>query len=60
MTKNVAWKASVPGHGWSSPIAVFDAQTGHQIHRARVGGPGNTFSASPWTYGGKVFCLHIR
>lgn len=38
-------------------LAVFDAATGRRIFQARVGGAGNTFSASPWTCGGKVFLL---
>ena len=38
-------------------MAVFDAKSGREIYKARVGGVGNTFSASPWAYAGKVFCL---
>jgi outer membrane protein assembly factor BamB len=38
-------------------MQVFDAKTGREIYKARVGGVGNTFSASPWAYGGKIFCL---
>jgi outer membrane protein assembly factor BamB len=38
-------------------LQVFDAKTGREIYKARVGGVGNTFSASPWAYGGKLFCL---
>ena len=38
-------------------LQVFDAKTGKEIYKARVGGVGNTFSASPWAYGGKVFFL---
>ena len=38
-------------------LQVFDARSGREIYKARVGGVGNTFSASPWTYGGKVFFL---
>jgi outer membrane protein assembly factor BamB len=37
--------------------AVFDAKSGREIYKARVGGVGNTFSASPWAHAGKVFCL---
>ena len=41
-----------------SPVAPgFTAKSGREIYKARVGGVGNTFSASPWTYGGKIFCL---
>jgi outer membrane protein assembly factor BamB len=38
-------------------VQVFDAKTGREIYKARVGGVGNTFSASPWACGGKVFFL---
>jgi len=38
-------------------LQVFDAKTGKEIYKARVGGVGNTFSASPWVYAGKVFFL---
>ena len=30
---------------------------GERLYRARVGGGGHTFSASPWAYGGNVFFL---
>lgn len=54
-TTNVVWKANVPGRGWSSPIVWGDQV---RIYQARVGGaPGHTFSASPWTYGGRIFCM---
>ena len=38
-------------------LQVFDARTGREIYKARVGGVGNTFSASPWAAGGKIFFL---
>ena len=38
-------------------LQVFDAKTGKEIYKARVGGVGNTFSASPWAVGGKIFFL---
>jgi outer membrane protein assembly factor BamB len=38
-------------------MQVFDVKTGREIYKARVGGVGNTFSASPWAYAGKIFCL---
>ncbi len=68
----MAWFQPRAGAYTSSPLAfggrvyvandngvlqVFDARTGREIYKARVGGVGNTFSASPWTYGGKVFFL---
>jgi outer membrane protein assembly factor BamB len=38
-------------------LQVFDAATGRELYKARVGGVGNTFSASPWAYGNQVFFL---
>ena len=38
-------------------LQVFDGKTGREIYKARVGGVGNTFSASPWAVGGKVYFL---
>ena len=38
-------------------LQVFDAKTGREIYKARVGGVGNTFSASPWACGGKIYFL---
>jgi outer membrane protein assembly factor BamB len=38
-------------------LQVFDTRTGKELYKARVGGVGNTFSASPFSYGGKVFFL---
>jgi outer membrane protein assembly factor BamB len=38
-------------------LQVFDARTGREIYKARVGGVGNTFSASPWACGGKIYFL---
>jgi outer membrane protein assembly factor BamB len=38
-------------------LQTFDAKTGKELYKARVGGVGNTFSASPFSYGGKVFFL---
>ena len=38
-------------------LQVFDAKTGREIYKARVGGVGNTFSASPWACGGKIYLL---
>jgi hypothetical protein len=38
-------------------VTVFDARTGERVYRARPGGGGFTFSASPWAYDGKVFFL---
>ncbi|HYN09538.1 MAG TPA: PQQ-binding-like beta-propeller repeat protein [Vicinamibacterales bacterium] len=38
-------------------LLVLDAKTGAEIYKARVGGVGNTFSASPWAVDGKVFFL---
>lgn len=38
-------------------LQVFEAKTGREIYKARVGGVGNTFSASPWACGGKIYFL---
>jgi hypothetical protein len=38
-------------------LLVLDAVTGKEVYKARVGGIGNTFSASPWAVDGKVFFL---
>lgn len=38
-------------------LTVFDAATGKEIYKARAGGSGNTFSASPWASDGKVYLL---
>jgi len=52
-TKNVVWKVSVPGLGWSSPVIVdgkvfvascVNAKTGEQYWTERLG---NNYSASP-------------
>jgi outer membrane protein assembly factor BamB len=68
----VAWYQPRAGAYTSSPLAfggrvyvvndngvlqVFDGRTGREIYKARVGGVGNTFSASPWTAGGRIFFL---
>ena len=36
-------------------LTVSDAKTGKEIYKARAGGSGNTFSASPWAADGKVY-----
>ena len=38
-------------------LTVFDAATGKEVYKARAGGAGNTFSASPWAANGKVYLL---
>lgn len=38
-------------------LTVFDAKTGKEIYKARAGGAGNTFSASPWAADGKIYLL---
>lgn len=38
-------------------LQVYESQSGREIYKVRVGGVGNTFSASPWVYGGKIFFL---
>jgi outer membrane protein assembly factor BamB len=38
-------------------LTVFDAKTGKEIYKARAGGSGNTFSASPWAADGRIYLL---
>jgi outer membrane protein assembly factor BamB len=37
-------------------LARLDAKTGQQSYKTRIG-EGGDFTASPWGYGGKIFCL---
>ena len=38
-------------------LTVFNAATGKEVYKARAGGSGNTFSASPWAADGRVYLL---
>ncbi len=38
-------------------LLVLDARTGKQLYKARVGGAGNTFSASPTAVGRRIYFL---
>jgi outer membrane protein assembly factor BamB len=38
-------------------LTRFDAKTGAQTYKARIG-DGGDFTASPWGYDGKVFCMN--
>jgi outer membrane protein assembly factor BamB len=38
-------------------LTVFDSRSGKEIYKARAGGAGNTFSASPWAADGKIYLL---
>jgi outer membrane protein assembly factor BamB len=38
-------------------LTRFDAKTGAQTYKARIG-EGGDFTSSPWGYNGKVFCLN--
>jgi outer membrane protein assembly factor BamB len=39
-------------------LACFDARTGKEVYgRQRLGGGASGFTASPWAYNGKIFCL---
>jgi outer membrane protein assembly factor BamB len=40
-------------------VSCYDAGTGKQVYKERVPGAGG-FTASPWAYDGKVFCLDDR
>ncbi len=39
-------------------FSCFDAHTGKQIYKKRLSGPRGQYSASPWAYGDKIFCLN--
>jgi outer membrane protein assembly factor BamB len=39
-------------------LIVLDAATGKEIYKARVGGGGNTFSASPTAVGKRIYFLN--
>lgn len=69
----IAWRQSEAGPYNPSPLiyenkifvlldlgfmACYDAQTGNEIYgKTRIPG-GQRFTASPWAYGGHVFCLN--
>jgi outer membrane protein assembly factor BamB len=68
----VAWHMKFGGPYNPSPIAYgdylyvlydrgmlgcFDARTGKEIYKERLGAGANAFTASPWAYDGKIFCL---
>jgi len=38
-------------------IAKYDADTGERVYRSRIGPGASAFTASPWAYNGKIFCL---
>ncbi len=38
-------------------IAKYDASNGERVYRARIGPGASAFTASPWAYNGKIFCL---
>ena len=38
-------------------IAKYDADTGERVYRSRIGPGASAFTASPWAYKGKIFCL---
>ena len=38
-------------------LAVLNARTGQEIYKARIGGGGHTFSASPVAAGNRIFFL---
>jgi outer membrane protein assembly factor BamB len=40
-------------------LACYDAKTGKDVYggKKRLGGGATAFTASPWAYGGKLFCL---
>ena len=38
-------------------FAPYDAKTGKRIYRSRIAPGAGAFTASPWAYNGKIFCL---
>ena len=38
-------------------LACYEARTGKEVYKRRLGGGASGFTASPWGYGGRVFCL---
>ncbi len=38
-------------------LSCHDARTGEEVYGKRRFAPGATFTASPWAYNGKIFCL---
>jgi outer membrane protein assembly factor BamB len=39
-------------------LACYDAKTGKEVYgKKRLGGGASAFTASPWAYDGKIFCL---
>jgi len=71
-SEHVAWYRPRDGSYITSPIAYqgrvyvlydkgflagFDLETGEELFKGRIGRGGNSFSASPWAYDGKIFCL---
>jgi outer membrane protein assembly factor BamB len=57
MSSPLVYRGRIYAVHYNGVLAVHDAKTGGRIYQARVGGVANSFSASPWSYGGKVFFL---
>ena len=38
-------------------VGCFEARTGKEIYKERIGSTGASCTASPWAYDGKIFCL---
>jgi outer membrane protein assembly factor BamB len=38
-------------------FGCYDARTGKEVYKERMGGGATAFTASPWAYDGKIFCL---
>jgi outer membrane protein assembly factor BamB len=68
----VAWHQKLAGPYNPSPIAYgkylyvlfdrgffgcYDAQTGKEIYKERMGAGATAFTSSPWAYDDKIFCL---
>jgi outer membrane protein assembly factor BamB len=53
----VAYEGGVYVLAHNGILTRFDAKTGVQSYKARVGS-GGEFTSSPWAYNGKIFCLN--
>lgn len=71
--KFVAWSSTLAGPYHPTPvvygdylyvlldrgqIACYNAKTGERVYKERIPRAGTGFTASPWAYDGKIFCLN--
>jgi outer membrane protein assembly factor BamB len=70
--RSIAWTQPLAGPYHPTPIvyqgllyvlydrgmlACYDAKSGKEVYKKRLGGGSSAFTASPWAADGKVFCL---